>query len=126
MKTRAELVVQIAENLGVAIPGETLSSEDSTTIDAVIDPAIALLETNDIAYFGATDEFEDAYFLPLADYIADKVKTPYGKASDVAIGMMAAKAEQDLRMLSRPQATRKTLTVDRALLTTSHPGWYRG
>ena len=123
-KTRAELVRKVAENVGLAQPGEVLSAEDSSTIDGAIDPAVAMLGKLDIADIGSVDEIEEAFFLPLADWIADKIKASYNKAGDAALAAAAAQAETDMRVLSRPTASRRTLSADNALLR-ALPGTYR-
>ena len=123
-KTRTELVRKIAENLGLAQPGEVLSAEDASTIGGVIDPAVAMLGKLEIADIGNVDEIDEEFFLPLADWIADKIKASYNKAGDTALAAAAAQAETDMRVLSRPTASRRTLSADNALLR-SMPGTYR-
>ena len=123
-KTRAELVRKIAENVSLAQPGEVLAAEDFATINDVIDPAIEMLAKLDIAYIGNVEEIDPEYFLPLADWIADKVKGSYNKAGDQTLVQLADRADTDMRVLSRPVGSRETLSVDNALLR-SFPGTYR-
>ena len=57
-KTRAEMVRKVAENVGLAQPGEVLSAKDASTIDGAIDPAVAMLAKLDIADIGNVEEIE--------------------------------------------------------------------
>jgi hypothetical protein len=123
-KTRAELVRKIAENVGLAQPGEVLSAEDVSTIGGAIGPAVAMLGKLEIADIGSVEEIEEEFFLPLADWIADKIKASYNKPGDAALAAAAAQAETDMRVLSRPTASRRTLSADNALLR-AMPGTYR-
>lgn len=105
-KTRQELMIEIAGDLGILPPNQTLSAEDSSTIDGMIDPAVATLASREIIYIPDAETIDDAVFLPLAVYIAAKVAPKYGTAID------ASAAEYELRQLARPPSARRYLTTD--------------
>jgi hypothetical protein len=136
-KTRLDLVNQCLINLGVYTYGQSLSPEDLLKMDGFIDPSIALLEGKEI-YFVAdagtaagTDgsptsgEIDDAAFLPLADWIANRACSGFNLAADAKMQALASLAEADLITLSAPKSTLRTLRVDPALRP-RRLGWYRG
>jgi hypothetical protein len=78
VKTRDQLKQRAAKNLGIIEPGETLSSEDDETFDGLIDPLIAQLAQDGIAYIADTEAIELELFLPLARILANIAGPDFG------------------------------------------------
>lgn len=131
-KTRAELVNQCLTNLGVIAQGQSISSEEQSKMDGVIDPAVSLLADLDIYYvrdagsLGPTGgTIEDGAFLPLADWIANKACAAFNLPADQKMQALGMLAEGTLRTLAAPARTLRTLRVDPALIPRRF-GTYRG
>lgn len=91
-KTRAQLIERALKNLGVIEPGEAPSSEDSDTMDGLIDPLLSQLAVDQIIYIGDPEQIELEYFLPLARLLANIAGPDFGspinegaKATDEAL-----------------------------------------
>lgn len=126
-KTRAELINQVLDRLQILVYGQAPSDQDVQKVDRLVDGAIAKLAALDIYYvqdpgsLGPTDgAIEDEAFLPLADYIAQ-----FHLLADARIQALSAIAENDLRTISAPGRTLRTLRVDPALVPVRR-GFYRG
>jgi hypothetical protein len=131
-KTRAELINQCLTNLGVIAEGQSVSDQDVSKMDTIVDPAIALLASLDIYYvqdagsIGPSDgEIEDSAFLPLADYIADAACAAFNLPNDTKMKALSQLAQGTLQTLSAPARTLRTLRVDPALRA-RRPWHYRG
>jgi|SRR5215468_4364385 len=127
-KTRMQLVDQVLTNLGVLVPGQAPSAETRSKVDDILDPAIASLRARDICYIPETGdigpsggEFPVEFFLALAASIANYAAPSFNLAGDAKLFSLAQQAEGQMMTLSRPDRTRKTLKVDRALTRTSFP-----
>ena len=107
-KTRIELIEEVAIILGPLTPGETLQDTDSVRIGAVITPALEEL-AKDTVVISNEDEIDNAIFLPLASYIAEKCGPSYGKPSNDQVMLMA---KRDIRIAIRNRPTREPLAVD--------------
>jgi hypothetical protein len=131
-KTRAELVNQCLTNLGVIAQGQSIDADLVIKMDGFIDPAVALLASLNIYYvqdagtLGPSDgAIEDEAFLPLADWIANKACSGFNLPADTKMQALSMIAENNLRTLSAPARTLRTLRIDPAL-TTTRRGFYRG
>lgn len=131
-KTRAELVNQCLYNLGVIAQGQSINDEEVDKMDLIIDPAVAKLADLGIYYIqdpgspGPVDgSIEDSAFLSLAAYIANESCAAFNLPADAKMQALATVAEGDLRTLSAPARTLRTLRVDPALVTPRR-GTYNG
>jgi hypothetical protein len=131
-KTRAELVNQCLTNLGVIAAGQSIDPDLVLKMDAIIDPAVALLARLEIYYvqdvgsLGPIDgAIEDEAYLPLASWIANQACSGFNLPADAKMQALAMIAEDNLRTLAAPARTLRTLRVDPAL-TTTRRGTYRG
>jgi hypothetical protein len=123
-KTRLELVTQCLVNLGIIATGQSVSAEDVQKMDGFIDPAAALLAGKQIYYVQDTGtpsppsggDIDDAAFLPLADWIANRACSGFNLQADQKMQALATLAEADLITLSAPGSTLRTLRQDPALL----------
>ncbi|PDT74124.1 hypothetical protein [Bradyrhizobium sp. C9] len=121
-KSRAELINQCLTNLGVIAQGQSISPEETSKMDGIVDPAVAQLADLDIYYvqdagsLGPSDgAIEDSAFLPLAAYIANEACAAFNLPADAKMQALAQIAEQKLRTLAAPARTRRTLQIDPAL-----------
>lgn len=131
-KTRAEFVDQCLLNLGILVPGQSTSAENVQKMDGFVDPVFALLASLDIYYVqdggsaGPTGgAIEDEAFLPLADWVANKACPAFNLPADTKMQALAQIAEGNLRTISAPARTLRTLHIDPAL-TVRRIGRYRG
>lgn len=108
VKTRAQLIQRALKNIGIIEPGEAPSSEDYATVDDLIDPLIAQLAADQIAYISDSDAIELEYYMPLARLLGNAAGPDFGSAINEQ-----AKAidEQILRRLTASKPTYETLKV---------------
>lgn len=131
-KTRAELVNQALVNLGIIASGQSVSAEDVSKMDGIVDPAVALLAELEIYYVQDAGEagpangaIEDAAYLPLADWLANQACSAFNLPADAKLQAKATLAEGALITLAAPKRTLRTLRIDPALQTRRF-GFYRG
>lgn len=131
-KTRAELINQCLYNLGVIAQGQSISDQEVSKMDVIVDPAISLLMDLEIYYLAdagkigpSGGEIPDSAFLPLADYIANAACPAFNLAADTKMQALSMIAESKLITLSAPARTLKTLRVDPGLIG-QRRGYYRG
>lgn len=131
-KTRAEFVTQCLYNLGVIAQGQSVSDQEMSKMDALVDPSFAKLAGLNIYYvqdagdIGPTGgDIEDAAFLPLADYVANSACAAFNLAADTKMQALSMIAVGDLTTIGAPPRTLNTLRVDPALRPTRY-GYYRG
>lgn len=123
MKTRRELVDAVLDNLGILVPGQAPSDEDVARVDDHLDPGFATLAALGIVYVADTGqanpptggEIDDALYLPLSDWFAWAVAGGFNQADSPALKTLSDQAEETLRTISRPAATRQTLRTDSQL-----------
>lgn len=108
-KTRAQLTERALKSIGALEPGESPSAEDSATVDGLIDPLIAQLAVDQIAYISDDEAIELALFLPLARLLANAAGPDFGSPVNEE-----AKAldEQILRRLTATKPTGETLRAE--------------
>jgi hypothetical protein len=132
-KNRSDLINQALTNLGILVPGQSISDDLVTKMDGIVDPAVAMLAALEIYYVQDAGEagpptggdIDDAAFLPLADYIANAACAAFNLAADTKMQALSLIAESKLITLSAPARTLRTLRVDPALRGRRY-GWYRG
>lgn len=130
VKTRRDLIDKALEKLGVLQSGQSPSDEDVDRMDDFVDPVIATLAANGVAYVATSEEIPVEFYLPIASVLANAAKASFGLAGDPKLKMEADDAEDLLREINRPQGSRPTLKVDNALRYhhrgQSYSDWSRG
>lgn len=131
-KTREQFIDQCLTNLGVIAEGQSIDGDLVSKMDTIVDPGFATLAKLEIYYvqdpgsLGPTGgEIEDAAFLPLADWIANKACAAFNLPADQKMQTLAILAEATLITLSAPSRTFKRLRLDPAV-TRGRRGWYGG
>lgn len=77
-RTRADLRREVLEILGVLASGQDVEAEDADTIDSRITSVLPMLSALGVVYVGDEEEFDDEYFLPIAQIVAEKTCVPFG------------------------------------------------
>lgn len=108
VKTRAQLIQRALRSIGATMPGEADSTEDTATMDDLVDPLIAQLLADDIIYIADDDAIEVQYFIPLANLLANMAGPDFGSPVNDQ-----AKA-RDEGILRRLASTRPTYEVHKA------------
>ncbi len=123
-KTRAELITEALDQLGIIVPGQAPSATVTNKMDAVVDPVIEQLDALGIYYvddageLGPTGgEIESSAFLPICSYLANAAAPKFNLPADTKLKALALEAEQILRTLTRPASTRKFLQTDAGIPT---------
>lgn len=108
-KTRNDLITRVLGVLGKLAAGQSPDAEDAELVDGLIDPALATLAADGIAYIADPSQIDDRYFLPLAVCVADIVSPDFG-APPSPDAVFAAKST--LRRLNAGQAGYTPLKSD--------------
>lgn len=77
VKTRTDLIRRAATELGKLVSGQDIESEDSDTIDNLVDPLVRQLSFDDVVDV-SPDAIEPQYFLPLARLLANEAAPSFG------------------------------------------------
>jgi hypothetical protein len=103
MKTRADLINAIGENLGVKAAGQSLSAEDE-----------ALLAARRVFPHIDTQEFEDESYLAIADGCTPFCSIPFGvsQVAGMDINLFRQQAEQRLRRIAETTFTHSPLVAE--------------
>lgn len=104
-KTRTQLKERAAKDLGIIEPGETMSPEDEETFDGLVDPLIAQLAADDIAYIDDSEAIPLEMFLPLARLLANIAGPDFGSPVNEQAKLT------DEQTLKRITSTRPTYSV---------------
>jgi hypothetical protein len=121
-KTRAELIDQVLDNLGVLVEGQAPTAEMRNKVDRLVDPHLASLRNREITYVPDTGtpnppsggEFDEELFLALADSLAMRCAPSFNLAGEPSLKALAVLGEDELQVIGRPQRTRRMLQVDKA------------
>lgn len=119
-KTRAQLIFQVLDALGILVPGQAPSDEVVSRVDNLLDPVLASLTAQEIVYVAnagtpappSGGEIDNAIVLPLANIIAQRVGGAFNLAGDPALAVLSQQGIEELRVIGRPAQTRKTLGTD--------------
>jgi hypothetical protein len=106
VKTREQLIEQAAIELGVKTSGDTLSDEDSDTIDNYVDPLLRQLDLDGVVSIQDSEEIPSEYFLPTARLLANDAARAFGQPYSVEMKM---ENEKQLRRLTATKPTYETL-----------------
>ncbi len=115
VKTRAELIEQVIDNLGVGAAGQAKAPEDVQKVDSLIDVSFARLAALGIYDVSNPDEVEADAFLALSAVVANDCAAAFALSGDESLAALARQAEGDLRMIGRGASTKPYLVTDRAL-----------
>lgn len=123
MKTRANLVTAVLEDMGVLSVGATPSTDDQSFIEGRIDPFLEDLSVRNVIYISDFQSFPDQIFQHLVDLLVQHCGPAFGRAKNRdEIELI----ESRLRTIQRIGSGRpdNRLIIDRAL---TRPRWpYRG
>ncbi len=103
--TKATLIEQALNNLGVLGAGQPVAAEDFDRVERVLKSTIALLSAQKVVCLEAeydADAFPDEVLLPLADILAANAASSYqlGGADVTAARQLAQLAEVGLRSMA--------------------------
>ena len=120
MKTQADLVVAVLEDLMILEVGQSVTPEDSDTITRRLQPKVEELNARDICYIPDTDNIGDEYFLPLVRIMSAECAPAFGvsKSDREVLEAKASQAENTLRDIVSNQGTNQMLVTE--------PGLWRG
>lgn len=108
-KTRTQLIERAATELGVLTSGQSLSDEDSDTIDNLVDPLVRSLSLDSVVDIQDTDAIEAEYLIPLARLLANEAAPSFGQQTNPQVKM---DNERTLRRLSATRPTYETLRTN--------------
>lgn len=110
-RSRSDLVERTAKLLGVIGAGQTLSAEDSASIDAEYPGMVATLEAENIYRVENMAEIEDDAFLWLAHVLAVTCCSDFGLSEEglAKKGVTRVGAEARLRTISSAGPTGQVL-----------------
>lgn len=99
--TRTDLKTRAAMELGVLVSGQTLEAEDAATIESLVDPLLAQLAADRVAFIDP-DDIEPALFLPAARLLANEAAPSFSQQRSEQVRILN---EQLIRRLSSPEIT---------------------
>lgn len=105
VKTRTDLIERAATELGALPSGETLSDEDRTTIDNLVDPLVLQLSFDEVVDVSDIEAIPSEWFLPLAKLLKNVAAPSFGQQESPDVKTMQ---ERVLRRLTATKATRET------------------
>lgn len=116
IKTRAELVADVLEDLNEAGVGQPVSDEDAAKITASLDAIFANLLARNVIFEPIQDEIADEQFDPLVAVVVGRHARSFGLGQNDRIKAEADEGQKQLRTIARiNRGTRDTLKVDSAL-----------
>ena len=110
-KTQNELVLRALSNLGALPVGQTASTQEYASVDALVTPTIENLTSRDIYYVSDTAAIDDAAFIPLGHCLAWNCAPEFGLHSDTALAALNQQAEQQLKTIQSEVPSYKTLEI---------------
>jgi hypothetical protein len=118
--TRAQAITQALYNLGIIAEGQAVTDDIVNKMDLVVDPCVAEMAAMEIYYVqdaGTANppsggDFDDAAFLSICDYLANRAAPAFNRAGDASLQALAMIAEEKLKKISAPTRTKRVLEVD--------------
>lgn len=104
-KTRTDLIERAATELGALPSGETLSDEDRTTIDDLVDPLVLQLSLDGVVDVSDTEAIPSEWFLSLARLLANEAAPSFGQQTNPDV---RRENENKLRKLTATKPTRES------------------
>lgn len=115
-KTRAELVIDVLEQINEAGVGQPVAAEDSTKITDSLDAIFANLLARNVILQPIDADIADEQFDPLVSVVVGQHARAFGLGANIQIKEEAASGEKQLRTIARiNRGTRRALKVDDAL-----------
>jgi hypothetical protein len=121
-RTRADLITEVLDQLGVLAAGQTPAAEDVAKIDNRLDnvleeiSALGIYTVQMPGTIGAADGEYPAEIIPsLGSCVANRCAGSFGLGGDPALDVMARRAEKTLYTIQRPLPARRFLNTDAAL-----------
>lgn len=111
MKTRQELVYRALSDLGALPVGQTPSTQEYASVDALVDPVIESLSARDIYYVSDHQAIEDSAFISLGRCLAWAAAPEFGLHEDAALAALGEQAERHLKIIGSEAPTYKPLEV---------------
>lgn len=115
--TREQLVNRALGVLGVAAAGQAPAPEDVKTIDELIEPLLAMLESQGVTEAVDPDEVPDEIYMPLAVLLADAAVVDFGMDRGTpddpnSFAFKAATAERQIRAIQSGRPTYAPAVVE--------------
>lgn len=110
-KTRQELVYRALSDLGALPVGQTPSTQEYASVDALVDPTVESLSARDIYYVSDLQAIDDAAFIALGRCLAWSAAPEFGLHQDAALAALGEQAEKHLKVIQSEVPTYKTLEV---------------
>ena len=111
VKTRDDLVLRALSNLGALPVGQTASTEEYASVDALVDPTLESLSARDIFNVPDVAAIDDAAFIPLGHCLAWNCAPEFGLHSDSALAALNEQAETHLKSIQSDPPIYKTLEI---------------
>jgi len=121
-KTSADLIAQTLRNLGVLAPGQDIDVEDTSVVQALLDPVVRKLAALEIVAVTDVDNIPGEWFADLADILAGECATSFGSTPDDFVKLVnkglggaggipvgAGTAAMSLKIMTRNRPTYETL-----------------
>lgn len=80
-KTTQQLIYRALTEMGRLYPGDAPADEDYDTVEALIEPLVAQLNAEEIAYIDDIDAIDPKWFLPLARLVAIEAAPSFGQSA---------------------------------------------
>lgn len=92
-RKRADLVLEILENLGVLAAGQTVGPEDTSRVDEKLPSTIAYLAAAEVVSIPDLDAIPQEFFQQLSDICAYELRAKFGVVGDFAATLEKKNAE---------------------------------
>jgi hypothetical protein len=109
-KTRTQLIYRTLRNLGALPQGQTPSSQETVSIDDLIDPTLEELRVRGVCLYDIDSQnIEEEFFLPLGRIMAAAAAPEFGQDQNQAIWALKERAEMDLKRMTAKRYSGVTL-----------------
>lgn len=107
MYTRAQLVNEALDQLGVTAVGQTADPESYGKVDGKVNATLSSLASRELVYVPDPDNIPDDIFNQLAAILAEECKTKFGLAADEVAKLETdrVQAELEIREIVRGRPT---------------------
>lgn len=113
VKTRQELINRALSNLGALPVGQTASTQEYASVEALVTPTLESLSERDVYYVEDENAIEDKVFIALGRCLAWSCVDEFGVGGEELVKLQNAKveAESELKQIGSEPPTYKTLEV---------------
>lgn len=115
MKTRAELVTLVLEDLGVLAAGQTAQIEDTRRVDELAPSIIETLRATEVYYLNDIENIPEEVFVPLSNIVAWGCRNKFGVSDPDELTRMqeaATAANTALKTITRGRPTYAPLKTE--------------